>query len=171
MTENSKLRLFAVSALFSALTVAATMIHLPVMSQGGYVHLGDSIIYLAAALLPFRYAAPSAAIGGALADLLAGYFNWAPFTAVIKAMNVIPFLIVSKISDKKKIVCVKNIIACILSGIVTCGLYFLASRIIYGSFAASIADLPGNIIQAVGSAVIYILLGSALDAAKFRLRG
>ena len=47
--------------------------------NGGYIHLGDALIYLAAVLLPAPYAMAAGAIGGGLADLLTAPV-WAPAT-------------------------------------------------------------------------------------------
>ena len=53
---------------------------------------------------------------------------------------------------------------------VTLVLYFFASWIVYGSAATALLDVPGSIVQALGSAVIYILVGAALDAAGIKKR-
>lgn len=154
--SNRKTRSLAVSALFAALITATGMIHLPIYSSEGYIHLADGILYFAATVLPFPYAALTAVTGGILCDTLSGFVSWIPFTAVIKFMNVIPFLILRKGKQNT----LKAIIASVLSGIITCVMYFIASRILYGTTAAAPADLPGNAIQAAAGAVIYILLFS-----------
>ena len=165
--RSKNVKNIALSALFAALTAAAMMIHLPLMSQGGYFHLGDSIIYLTASFLPLPFAALSAAVGGAMGDMLFGYFSWIPFTVIIKALIVLPFFI---FKNSKKRTGFK-ILACVISGILSCTAYFFASRLIYGSFAAAAADILGNIVQAAGSAIIYILLSSVLKSSKFNLKG
>ena len=60
------------TAVMAALTTLMTayIFHIPVGVNGGYVHLGDTMIYLAAAFLPLPYACAAGAIGGGLADLL-----------------------------------------------------------------------------------------------------
>ena len=51
--------------------------------HSGYAHLGDVGIVIAS-LLMGPFAAAPAALGSAIADLLAGYVTYAPFTLVIK---------------------------------------------------------------------------------------
>ena len=60
------------TALFAALIAVMTaFIKMPTGINEGYLHFGDSMIYLAGCLLG-PWAALAAAIGGALADILAG---------------------------------------------------------------------------------------------------
>lgn len=150
----------ALGAVFAALIFTAAMIHIPLPGSQGYIHLGDSLIYLAASMLPFPYAAAAAAVGGALSDLLSGYAVWIPFTAVIKALNVIPFIFIKKRSKNNKRKIAAEIAACAVSGVITCAMYFISSRVIYGSFAASVANLPGDAVQAAAGGVIYLALSS-----------
>ena len=79
--------------MFAALIIVATIfIRVPIGINEGYIHVGDSMIYLAACLLG-PYAAIAAVIGGAFADILAGAAAWALPTAIIKACNTIPFIV------------------------------------------------------------------------------
>ena len=56
------------AALITIMT--AYICHIPVGTNGGYIHFGDALIYLSATLLPKPYAICAAAIGGGVADLL-----------------------------------------------------------------------------------------------------
>ena len=76
------------AALITVMT--AWFCHLPVGINGGYIHFGDAVIYLAAAILPRPYALAAAAIGAGLADVLTAPM-WAPATIVIKMLLVLPF--------------------------------------------------------------------------------
>ena len=71
MSQRENLRLLVTAALFAAAITVMTayMLHIPIPT-GGYIHLGDALIYLAACLLPVPCAAAAAAIGAGLADLL-----------------------------------------------------------------------------------------------------
>ncbi len=170
--REKKTRNLALSAVFIAAITALTMVHLPLPSEAGYVHIGDSMIYLAASFLPGPYAIITAAIGGALADMVFGFFNWMPFTFVIKAINAIPFVICFKYLKKnsEKIITVPSIMMSIVSGIITIVLYFFASWVVYGNSATAWLDVPGSVVQAVGSSVIYCLAGAALDATKIKTK-
>ena len=53
---------------------------------GGYVHLGDAAISLAALWLPAPWAMAAAAVGAGLADIAGGYATYAPITLVTKAV-------------------------------------------------------------------------------------
>ena len=168
--NRKKTQNIAFVAVFVAVVTALTMVHLPLPSEAGYVHIGDSMIYLAASFLPAPYALVAAAIGGALADMAFGYFNWMPFTFVIKALNVVPFALYYKYSQKsqQKIVTIPSVLMSLISGVVTIVMYFFASWIVYGNAATAWLDVPGSVVQAVGSSVIFCLAGVALDAAKVK---
>ena len=86
MEKEKKLRNMVYTGLFAALICLTTafILHIPV--GNGYIHLGDSFIYLAACMLPMPYGILAAAIGGSMADLLSGYAIYAIPTAIIKSM-------------------------------------------------------------------------------------
>ena len=94
--STASVKMIAVTAMFAALvTVTTAFIKIP--TPLGYSHAGDSMIYLGASVLPGPFGIIAASIGGALADLLSGYAQWALPTAIIKAFNALPFVICGKI--------------------------------------------------------------------------
>jgi len=117
--------------------------------------------------LPAPYAIAAAALGGALADILAGAAVWAPFTAVIKALNTVPFLLVCRKRKTSGIVSAPIIAMSVLSGVITVSGYLLAESLLYG-FAAALTSVPFSIIQAAGSAVLFVFFALALDRANFK---
>lgn len=145
--------------------MTAYICHIPIGANGGYVHFGDSLIYLAATLLPTPYALAAAAIGGGLADLMTAPM-WAPATIIIKMLITVPFT-----NKAAKIITPRNIIATVIAYLITGTGYFIAEYIIFGSFgSALIASMSGNLIQSVGSAVFFIIFGLALDKVHLRSR-
>ena len=90
--SQSKVRYLTMTGFMAALITIMTayICHVPVGMNGGYIHFGDSLIYLAAVLLPRPYALAAAAIGGGMADLLTAPM-WAPATIIIKMLIVLPF--------------------------------------------------------------------------------
>ena len=133
MDKQRKLRLATVTAMFAALIIITTA-YIKIPAPLGYIHIGDSMVYLSAAILPGPFGFFAAAIGGAMADLLAGYPHWAIPTAIIKALNVLPFFLIKLLmTDRKKlekIIHLQNLLMLIPTTLVTLGGYFVANALI-----------------------------------------
>lgn len=161
MKENTKK--IAFTGVFAAMVFVTTFfIKVPVAS--GYVHFGDALIYIGAGIIGGPWAMVAGAIGAGLADLIGGYAIYAPASIIIKALIVVPFMLVAKKEDK--LFNLKSVLMTIPSGVITVGGYFIADMIIDKSYA--VIDIPGNVIQAVGSAVIFAVVAYALDKAKVK---
>ena len=159
MKSNKKILNLALSAVFAALIFMATMLHVGFGSSGGYIHLGDAVIYLCAAFLPSGYAASAAAVGAGLADILSGAPLWAPATILIKAASALFFT-----SKKETVLCTRNAIACAVGAVLCVGGYYIAEVIIYGcGFVVPLASIPFNLIQTVSSAVLFISVSAVFD--------
>lgn len=171
-TKAHKHLLYVVlTALFAALIAVVTAyIKVDISATAGYIHFGDSMIYLAACLLPMPYAAAAAAIGGGLADLLAGAAVWAPFTVVIKALNTLPFSIIytCKLTKKPNRILNKSTAGMpVASGLITIFGYFVAEGILFGFESAAALGLL-SLVQPVGSAILFYLVAAALDKVDFK---
>lgn len=153
------------SAMFAAMIFALTMLHVPI-GAGGYIHVGDSVIYIAALLMGGPWSFISAAIGAACADLVSGVAVYAIPSAIIKVLIAVPFVLIAK--KDTKLLSIRTAAFTILSGIITIIGYFLTDLVVYR--AGAVADLPANVIQAVGSAVVFIILAFALDRADIKNR-
>lgn len=155
------------AAMFAALSaVFVWLVHIP-NGIGGYTHIGDAIVYIAASLLPLPYAAVSSAIGFGMADLLSGYPNYIIPSAIIRVLVVLMFS-----SKAKKMLTKRNIIALPLSLVITVGgyavtkyilKYFIEGYTSEAAIASMIASIPGNIVQVVLSSAVFILAALALD--------
>lgn len=171
MNKNIKHLVFA--ALFAALIAVFTAFVKFPFGPGGYVHLGDILIYLAASMLPLPYAMGAAAVGGMFADIIAGAPLWAPATFIIKALLVIAFT-----CKKDKIICGRNIGAAGLGIVITVVGYYFAEVILltlngdYASYSVALGSAllsaPWNILQSVASGILFIIIGFALDKAKIK---
>ena len=150
------------AALITIMT--AYICHVPVGMNGGYIHFGDSLIYLAAVLLPRPYALAAAAIGGGMADLLTAPM-WAPATIIIKMLIVLPF------SNKStKIVTPRNVCATIISYFISGISYFLADYILFGTWSVLFVSMAQSLIQSGGSTLFFVILGCALDKVHIKSR-
>lgn len=169
--KKSDLKKITLTAIFAALVAVMTaFIKVPTGINEGYLHFGDSMIYLAGCLLG-PYAAVAAAIGGALADILAGAAVWAIPTAIIKACNSVPFIIATAMYVKRKgshkIIHLSTLLMTLASGLITIFGYLLAEGLMY-SFPSALTSVPFSIVQATGSAILFILVGYTLDAVKIQ---
>lgn len=143
--------------LMTCLVIVATMfIKIPIPMTQGYVHLGDSMIFLAVLILGKKNGSLAAALGSAMGDILGGYAFWAPWTLVIKfAMAWILGVFVERFEKKGEIV------GMTAAGIVMTAGYYIASSVMYGSWIVTLADIPWNI----GQFIVGMILAEILDAA------
>ena len=161
--KNKKLLNMVYTAMFTAMIFALTrFIQIPVAS--GYVHFGDALIYIVASTLGGVWALFAAALGAMLADLTSGFAVYAPATIIIKILIALPFVLINKKSEK--ILTPISALLTILSGAITVLGYFAADLIIDKAYA--VVDIPGNAIQAAGSAILFIVISAAFDAAKLK---
>lgn len=160
---NGKVKKMSLTAMFAAMIFVFTMF-VKIPAASGYVHFGDALIYICAAVIGGPWAILAGAIGEGLADIAGGYAIYAPATIIIKALIALPFVITSK--ESKKILSSLTALMTFVAGLITVGGYFVADLIIDKTYA--VVDIPGNVIQAAGSAIIFIVLASALDAVKIK---
>lgn len=166
MRTQTSTRLLILSALFAAMIAVMTgyVLHIP-LPTGGYIHLGDMMIYLAAALLPLPYAMGAAAIGGALADIMTGYSMWAIPTFIIKGLIVLPFT-----AKQATFFCKRNVVAIFIAGILSPVAYGLAAVIIYDAATAFIPQVLGTGVQSIGNGIAFAAVALALDKSKGKER-
>jgi len=162
----SKVKYLTTAGIMAALITLMTayIFHIPVGMNGGYVHFGDSLIYLAAVLLPRPYALAAAAIGGGMADLLTAPM-WTPATIIIKMLIALPFT-----NKSAKIVTTRNVIATILAYFISGVGYFVAEYILFGTWAVFLVSMSQSLVQSGGSAVFFVIFGMALDKAHVKSR-
>lgn len=134
------------AALIALLTAYVRLDILFFISMKGYAHLGDVGIVLAS-LVMGPFAAVPAALGSALADLLAGYVTYAPFTLVIKGL--MGFALGKWLAAKR--FSVRNVLLLVATAAFMVGAYFLTDTLLYGVEAA-IGSVFGNCVQ--GGAMI-----------------
>lgn len=164
--SNTRVRFLTTTALFAAMITIMTayICHIQIGFNGGYVHFGDALIYLAAVLLPTPYALAAAAIGGGMADFLTAPM-WVPATILIKMIITIPFT-----NKSDKIIAPRNVIATVIAFLLSGTGYYIAEAIIFGTKTAFLMSMTGSCVQSTGSAIIFIVLGVILDKINFKKR-
>lgn len=161
---HEKQRYLVLSAMFAA-AIALTITYLFHIPTGvsGYIHLGDAFIYLAASFLPAPYACAAAAVGGGLADVMSGAAVWAIPTMIIKPLTALWFT-----NQGEKMLNRRNVIAMFGAGAVSIGGYYLAECLMYGNWVAPLAGMWGNLIQAIGSGILFSVMALAVDRASLK---
>ena len=163
--------IFVTTAMMTAMVmIATTFFKIP--NAMGYIHLGDGFVLLAAIILPKKYACFAGGVGAGLADIYGGYAVWAPWTLVIKIVMVLIVqlffdFLTKRASNGKHIAKIAGIpfaelFAYVLAVLWTVSGYYVAQGFISGNWAAPIADVPGNVLQAAVGSVIAILVSVAL---------
>ena len=162
---NSSVKKLTFTAVFAALIFFTTAYILHIPAGNGYIHIGDSLIYLAASFLPAPYAAAAAAIGAGLSDALTGFPQYLLFTILIKPLNALCF---SRKGDR--LLTVRNRIAPLPSAVVSIVGYYFADVILFGNWVSPLVTIPQSLIQAAGSLGVYYIIAYALDKADFKRR-
>ncbi|MGI6177852.1 MAG: ECF transporter S component [Eubacterium sp.] len=151
--------------------VATFVIRIPIPMTQGYVHLGDTMIFLGVLILGRNKGTIAAGFGSALADLIAGYAAFAPWTLIVKAaMAFVTGLVleheqkkghISYETDKKKSV-PGMVLAMVAGGLVMVAGYYVVESFMYNSWVVALASIPANIGQFAVGTVLAMLLSSAL---------
>lgn len=165
MKKSGRAGLPVLTAMFAALifVVTAYLFHIPTPATGGYIHLGDAFLYLAASILPAPYAVAAGGIGEALSDALTGSAVYALPTLAVKAAMALCFT-----SADRTVVSRRNLFACVFAGLICIGGYYLTEVFLLRSFTSPLAEVPANLVQASASAAVYLLLGRAFDRLKLK---
>ena len=165
MREMQRFHLLCLSAVFAAAITVTTayLLHIPIPT-GGYIHVGDAVLYLAACLLPAPYAVAAAAIGAGLADLLTAPM-WVLPTLAIKAAVALLFT-----SRAPRLLCPRNLAAAAGACLLSPAAYALAACLLMGSVHAFWPQFLGTLVQGIGSGAVFFALALGLERAGIRGR-
>jgi uncharacterized membrane protein len=157
--KSTKTKTLVINALFIAFTLAATMfinIRLPIMGNGGLIHLGNVPLFIAALVYGKRTGAIAGAFGMGFFDVISGWTAWAPFTFVIVgSMGYVAGLIAEKVPGKRVLVYTLAIAAALVIKIVG---YYFVEVILYGNWIQPFGSIPGNVLQIVIAGIIVVPL-------------
>ncbi|MGG1657988.1 ECF transporter S component [Brevibacillus sp. NRS-1366] len=161
--STSRTKMLVINALFIAFTLAATMfinIRLPIMGNGGLIHLGNVPLFIAAFVYGRKTGAIAGAFGMGLFDLISGWTAWAPFTFIIVgAMGYVAGLIAEKLPGKRVLVYTLAIAAALIIKIVG---YYFVEVILYSNWIQPFGSIPGNFLQVVVAGIIVLPLAERL---------
>ncbi|SOC21955.1 uncharacterized membrane protein [Ureibacillus xyleni] len=148
-----------ITAMLVALVFVSTVflnIKLPITANGGLVHLGTAMLFIASILFGPKKGALAGALGMGLFDVVGGWMLWAPITIVARGLQG---YIVGKIAwsnDRKGNSIALNVTATIISIPFMVAVYYIGEGILYGNWIAPLASIPGDLVQNVLGIIIAI---------------
>ncbi|MDN5342993.1 ECF transporter S component [Oceanotoga sp. DSM 15011] len=74
------------SMMLALVFISTLLIKIPVPITNGYIHLGDSMIFIASIIFGWKTGMISGGLGASMADLIGGYAFWALPTLIIKSI-------------------------------------------------------------------------------------
>ena len=169
--KNQSLRKIVVAALLAALVCVATIVVTVPSPMDGFVNLGDGIVLLAGWLLGPLYGFLSAGLGSALADLLLGYYYYAPGTFLIKGLSaLLAAYIIAALGRLKMKKTVGALIASCAAEIEMVLGYFGYAAIFCGKGFAAAASIPGNVVQGIFGIAIFLALYTLFGKYRWKER-
>lgn len=154
--RTTSIKVVLIIILAGATAALSLFIRIPTPATGGYLNVGDMAVIFCGLFLGGRAGALAAGIGSAVADLMGGFFIFAPITLVAKGLEA---FIAGTLGRKHPA-------WLFLSGIVMAVIYFLAESFLPGmGFSAALSSLPFNLIQAAMGAIGGFLIYKSVSAA------
>ncbi len=139
----------------AALTIA---VRIPIPGTGGYLNFGDIAVIFCGLFLGKKWGALAGGVGSALADIIGGFFIFAPITLIAKGLEGFLAGIIGKTKLKY--------FTLPIAGFAMMFVYFVAEIFLPGmGIGAALSEVPFNLIQAVvgvyGGLLVYILVNKA----------
>lgn len=158
---NEKTRNITTAALMAAAVFVVTrFIQIPIPL--GYFNVGNAVILLFCLVVRSPWGIAASGIGSGLADLVSYPVYTVP-TLIIKAiMPALYYLIRGKLGDRK----FAPVIAVAVSTLIPLFGYTITGGILYGGFAAGLAQFPGLLVEYAANLVIFAILHKPVEAAS-----
>ncbi len=152
--QKSPVLTIALSAVMAALVAAATyLIQIPIPQTGGYLNVGDAMIFTAALIFGPVVGGFAGGVGSAISDLVLGFAGFAPITLVVKGVEGVLAGIISNGKSSPR-----DILGAVVGGAEMVLGYFLAEFFLLGAGYAALVEVPGNIFQVVFGGLIGLIL-------------
>jgi len=165
--QSNEIQDLTILGLLTALVAVSTMvIKIPTISTDGYIHLGDSMIFLSAIMFGKKKGAIAGGLGSAMADLLLGYTHWVLPTLIIKGLMGYGIGLIAN-QENDNVINFRNSIALVFGASWMVFGYFIAGGIMKGSFVISATSIPANLVQGFVGALLFIPIGIALKKTKY----
>lgn len=153
------MKAFLIVILIGVTAALTIVVRIPIPGTGGYMNVGDIAVVFCGLFLGRKYGALAGGVGSAIADLIGGFFIFAPITLVAKSLE--GFIAGAIGSSKLRYFLMP------LAGLVMVAVYFISETFMPGmGLAAAASELPFNIVQAFvgayGGLLVYAGVMKAL---------
>ncbi|RLL43992.1 ECF transporter S component [Oceanobacillus piezotolerans] len=159
-----------ITSMLIALVFVSTVflnIRLPIASNGGLVHLGTAMLFIASILFGPKKGALAGAIGMGLFDMVGGWVLWAPITIVARGLQGYIVGRIAWLNGHKGNSIVLNLVATIVSIPFMIAVYYIGESILYGNWIAPLASIPGDLVQNVLGIIIAVPICVALKKVSY----
>ncbi len=154
-------RSVAAAGVMAALVCVATLlITIPIPATEGFFNIGDALVIIASLTFGPVVGGLAGGVGSALADAIGGWFNWVPFTLVIKGAEGVVAGYIAGSRESRPLQ--RTLLAWIIGGLVMVSGYFLVQIYLYG-IGGALVELPFNFVQMLAAGVIGIPISMALQ--------
>jgi uncharacterized membrane protein len=136
------MKTFLIILLAGATAALTFVVKVPIPGTGGYLNFGDIAVVFCGLFLGSKWGALAGGIGSALADVIGGFFIFAPATLIAKGLEGFLAGIIGGTKHPVRLIAV--------AGLPMIAVYFLYERFNPGmGLAAAWAEVPFNALQAV----------------------
>ena len=165
MKETERIKNLCETALFIAIVFLGVFI-IKFPGPFGYMHIGDSMIFLSVLMLGGKRGAVAGGIGAALADIVSGYTIWAVPTLICKAAMALVMGAMIKHHAFGLNGRVLWIISAVAGGLTQGVGYVIFWYFLFGK-AAAIAAVPGLAFQAVSGIIIAFVIAMIMNVGSY----
>jgi uncharacterized membrane protein len=152
--SRDKVLEISIIAVFTALVAITTFsVRVPIPATGGYINIGDVIIFVAALSFGWLVGGIAGGLGSAIADII-GFPIFAPFTLVIKGLEGLIAGLISNGESFKRDVLAWGA----GSMIVIAGYFIVEAYVLRLGTPAALIEIPGNFFQVVFGGVFGVPL-------------
>ncbi|MCJ7633324.1 ECF transporter S component [Candidatus Bathyarchaeota archaeon] len=156
--KRSPVVTIVISAVMAALvTVATYLIQIPVPATGGYINVGDAMVFTSALLFGPVVGGIAGGLGSAISDLLSPFAYFAPITLVVKGLEG---LLAGLVSNGRSTP--RDFLAVLIGGTVMVSGYLLTEVYVLGVGIGALAEVPGNLFQIIFGGLVGIPVSLAI---------
>jgi uncharacterized membrane protein len=153
------LKTFLIILLAGATAALTIVVRIPIPGTGGYLNFGDVGVVFCGLFLGKKWGAVAGGVGSAVADIIGGFFIFAPVTLIAKGLEGFLAGVIGQTRIK--------VLLLPLAGFTMLTIYFVYELFFPGmGFGAALSELPFNVIQAVvgafGGYGVYVAVKAAI---------